>query len=42
MFLECKVGYYGENCSKSCGYCLNEIVCYYVIGICDVECDFGY
>lgn len=34
LFLECFVGYYGENCSVSCGYCFNNVVCDYIIGIC--------
>lgn len=42
MVLECKVGYYGGNCKNSCGYCLNEKVCYYVYGMCSEECEFGY
>lgn len=40
--LECRYGYYGERCSNKCGYCFNNIVCYYVIGICVNGCEFGY
>lgn len=42
FFIECNVGYYGKNCNNMCGYCWNKIFCYYVNGICDEECDFGY
>lgn len=35
FFIECIVGFYGENCSFICGKCLNSIVCYYIIGCCD-------
>lgn len=35
ILIECMIGFYGDVCSNSCGYCLNNIVCYYVMGICD-------
>lgn len=40
--IECIVGFYGDECSSDCGYCLNNMVCYYVIGICVNGCEFGY
>lgn len=42
MFSECKASFYGENCSNSCGHCLNETACHHVNGTCDKECEPGY
>lgn len=36
--LECIVGYYGEECGSICGYCLDNIICDYVIGLCNEGC----
>lgn len=42
MVSECKAGYYGGNCTNSCGHCLNEKACHHVNGMCDEECEPGY
>lgn len=41
-FLECSAGYYGENCSVSCGHCLNKTACDHITGICIQGCEPGY
>lgn len=42
VVLECKVGFYGEQCGSICGYCLDNGVCEYIIGYCFKGCEFGY
>lgn len=42
MVSECKAGYYGGNCTNSCGHCLNEKACHHVNGMCDEECEPRY
>lgn len=42
MVSECKAGYYGGNCTNSCGHCLNEKACHHVHGMCSEECEPGY
>ena len=34
----CENGYYGSNCSKQCGHCLNGQPCDKHIGFCDKGC----
>lgn len=41
-FLVCFIGKYGLNCREICGYCYNNLDCYYGNGICLEGCDFGY
>ena len=43
--LFCKVcdnGMYGEDCSKTCGSCINNIQCHHVNGSCLQGCGPGY
>lgn len=39
---ECSDGYYGEECSSSCGRCLNDSACQHITGVCDQGCEPGY
>lgn len=41
-WLECSDGFYGEECSSSCGHCLNDSACHHVTGTCDQGCEPGY
>lgn len=34
MFIECTAGYYGNNCSNTCGNCANGASCNHVTGNC--------
>lgn len=39
FYLECLIGYFGMNCSENCsGYCVNNELCDYVIGVCFNGC----
>lgn len=40
--LVCTAGYYGENCSSRCGYCLDNLACHPVTGNCIKGCKPGY
>ena len=40
--LECMSDFYGENCSKNCGYCLNNETCHHINGNCEHGCNPGY
>lgn len=45
FFLECRAGYFGENCNSSCGRCLNDednSTCHHVNGSCSQGCESGY
>lgn len=43
MFLECREGWYGVNCSHQCSeQCRNSNICNYVTGQCDEGCDAGW
>lgn len=35
-------GYYGENCTKTCGNCLNKETCNNVNGTCTDGCSEGF
>lgn len=38
----CPVGFYGMNCSESCGFCKNRSDCDHVNGLCPNGCQSGY
>lgn len=42
LSLACMHGYYGENCTKKCGNCLNKETCNNVNGTCTDGCSEGY
>lgn len=43
IFLACKKGWYGVNCSQQCmGHCRDNTVCNHVTGHCDKGCDAGW
>ncbi|XP_062618977.1 multiple epidermal growth factor-like domains protein 11, partial [Saccostrea cucullata] len=43
VFLECKKGFYGRNCSLPCGHCGNKTTCDHVTGFCPSGfCDPGW
>lgn len=42
MYLVCIQGIYGKDCQYRCGFCINQIYCYYVNGICFEGCGLGY
>lgn len=39
---ECDAGYYGKNCTKLCGHCIESKKCHHVSGICSKGCEPGY
>lgn len=43
LLIECMKGSFGVNCSEECvGYCRDNNLCNYVIGLCDNGCVFGW
>lgn len=42
FFIECIAGFHGENCSFTCGKCLNSTACHHITGRCDQGCDPGF
>ena len=40
--LGCISDYYGENCSRKCGYCLDNETCHHINGNCEQGCNPGY
>lgn len=34
--------FYGENCSRKCGYCLDGKICHHINGRCEQGCNPGY
>lgn len=43
LLLGCEVGYYGENCSRTCDHCKNNATCGVESGECDrFGCATGY
>lgn len=42
FFIECIAGFHGENCSFTCGKCLNSTACHHITGSCDQGCDPGF
>ena len=38
----CAEGYYGDECSKVCGWCKHADDCYHVNGTCLNGCESGY
>lgn len=36
LFLECKTGYYGDDCSKKCDHCKNNASCISKSEECDI------
>lgn len=41
-FLECNAGYYGKNCTSTCGNCLKNSFCHHITGACFEGCKPGY
>ena len=41
-FAECDENTYGQNCSNSCGFCLDGEQCHYIDGRCLNGCSSGY
>lgn len=39
---ECKAGEFGQNCTESCGNCVQNEACHHVNGSCLNGCDAGY
>lgn len=39
---ECPAGYYGDRCSNSCGFCLDNSTCHHETGVCEQGCRPGY
>lgn len=42
LSLACMHGYYGENCTKTCGNCLNDETCNNINGTCSDGCSEGF
>lgn len=42
LIVVCMVGYYGDNCIKICGNCLDDKICNNVNGICIDGCKEGF
>lgn len=41
--IECLLGYFGVSCREECkGYCINNELCNYVIGMCLNGCKDGF
>lgn len=40
--LECIAGYFGDDCERICGYCLDNTTCHHVTGSCSIGCQPGY
>ena len=40
--LECESGYFGRDCTSTCGHCLNESQCHRGNGSCLNGCSAGY
>lgn len=40
--LACMHGYYGKNCTKTCGHCLNNDICDNINGTCTNGCNEGF
>ena len=40
--LECMSDFYGENCSRNCGHCLDNKTCHHINGRCEQGCNPGY
>lgn len=38
----CDKGFYGADCSETCGRCRNESQCFHTNGTCLTGCDAGY
>ena len=41
-FVACNNGTFGQDCNYTCGYCLDQEVCYHSNGTCFNGCDAGY
>lgn len=42
VVLECKAGFYGEQCGSICGHCLDNGACEHITGYCLKGCEPGY
>lgn len=42
ILIECDGHKFGQNCSKTCGHCLEKEACHHVNGSCLNGCDLGY
>lgn len=42
FFVACEKGYYGRECSYTCGHCLDKNECFHTNGTCLSGCEFGY
>ena len=40
--IECPPGTYGNNCSGTCGHCLDNSLCDRASGVCGDGCELGY
>ena len=41
-FIECDKRMYGQNCSKTCGFCFGREQCHFINGTCSDGCSDGY
>lgn len=40
--VECSTGFYGQQCKRKCGLCVNQITCHHFTGACVNGCEPGY
>lgn len=40
--VECDGDTYGQDCSSTCGSCINDTQCHHIYGICLEGCSPGY